>query len=178
MKRKTLYFKFNPQNRRPLRVPMTEKEFLALKNLPDRWFISFGKYVLEVTKAEYDKYYKEYEHERYCKLNASGKVVHNLELDTFDPDYITVIDPFTRLAEPSVEDIVVEHLMEIFKTKRLHEAIDTLSPDDRQIIMMLFFMSKRQKDVAAELGITQQGVSKRLPGILRKLRDLLADLAE
>jgi RNA polymerase sigma factor (sigma-70 family) len=131
-----------------------------------------------VTKEEYNKYYKEYEHARYCRLNASRKVVHNLELDTFEPDYITAINPFTRLAEPSVEDIVVEHLMDAFKVKRLHEAMDTLTPGELDLINKLFFMNKRQKDVAAELGITQQGVSKRLSAILRKLRSLLGNLAE
>ena len=68
-----MYFEYNHEGKRPLRIPMTEEAFLKAKDEPDRWFINFGSCVLEVTKPEYDKYYKEKERSRYIRRNAAGR---------------------------------------------------------------------------------------------------------
>ncbi len=53
-----LYFAYNQEAKRPLRVQITEEEYIAALANPDRWFINFGNYVLEVSREEYVKYSK------------------------------------------------------------------------------------------------------------------------
>ncbi len=48
--------------------------------------------------------------------------------------------------------------------------LDELKPDDREIIIQHFFQNKSQKEIAAQLGIAQQAVSKRLIKAIDLLR--------
>lgn len=64
------------------------------------------------------------------------------------------------------EDAVI-HTEEI---RRLHQAMKMILPEERALILALFFEGKTEKEVAKRLGLTQQGVSWRLSTILKKLR--------
>ena len=78
----TLYYEYNREGTRPLRVPMTEEAFLRAKENPDRWFLDFGNCVLEVTKQEYDKYYKTRERSKYIRRNMEGRLDEQSTMDT------------------------------------------------------------------------------------------------
>jgi RNA polymerase sigma-70 factor (sigma-B/F/G subfamily) len=55
-------------------------------------------------------------------------------------------------------------------------ACQQLSPDDRQILYLRFFLMRTQEDVAAELGTSQMQVSRRLRRILTQLRGAIGDI--
>jgi RNA polymerase sigma-B factor len=56
----------------------------------------------------------------------------------------------------------------------LGPVVRQLSPRDRRIVYMRFFEDRSQKDIGAELGVTQMQVSRLLERILRDLRVRLA----
>ena len=171
------YFEYNREGKRPLRVPMTEEQFLAVKDLPDRWFINISGCVLEVSKAEYDDYHKEREHSNYCRRDKDRKVVHPVKLEELDTERLIAYSIFTLMEAQSLEESVEESLMQKVEIKRLYEALDELGADERSLIHAIYYCNQNQKTLAKKLGITQQGVSRRLSAVLKKLRSMLSDLA-
>ena len=68
--------------------------------------------------------------------------------------------------EESVEDIVL-HKLDVDK---LYAALSTLSSEEQTLIRALFFEERTERDVAAQLGISQPAVNKRKTKILNKLK--------
>jgi RNA polymerase sigma factor (sigma-70 family) len=56
---------------------------------------------------------------------------------------------------------------------RLASALDALPEADRRLIVQLFWEGRSEQELAAALGISQQGVNKRKGRIVGKLRSLL-----
>jgi RNA polymerase sporulation-specific sigma factor len=52
----------------------------------------------------------------------------------------------------------------------LKQALQNLSPDERQIILLRYFAEKSQSEVASELGMSQAQVSRKEARIIRQLR--------
>ena len=59
------------------------------------------------------------------------------------------------------------------KEEKLHEAIEQLSPSQKEIITMFFFEGKKQSEIAILLGITQGCVSRRLKTAKKNLKKFL-----
>ena len=70
-------------------------------------------------------------------------------------------------AAPSPEELTV-HSDEI---DRLCKAMKKLSPEEYTLIQAIFFENTTEETLAKQAGITQQGISKRLKAIYRKIRD-------
>ena len=105
------------------------------------------------------------------------KVVHPVKLDELDTDRLIAYSIFTWMGAQSLEESVEDSLMQKVEIKRLYEALDELSADERSLIHAIYYCNQNQKSLAKELGITQQGVSRRLSAVLKKLRSMLSDLA-
>ncbi len=178
MSKKVQYFEYNPEGSSPLRIPMTEEKFLEVKGLPDRWFIRLGNCVLEVSKEEYDKYYKEYEHSKYCRRDAAGNYVRPVKLDKSNPDHVRAFSLCMSCTSVSIEDVAIDHMMSRQRVKRLHEALEALDESERTLMMQVFFENQKQSDLAVSMGVTQQCISKRIKAILKKLEIMLADLKD
>ena len=166
------YFVFNKAASRPLRVPVTLAELRKARREPGRCFVDFGNCVLEVTKAQYEKFSKEDQHSRYLQrmaVHADATVsLNNLE------DVITYEMSIFGTSEPdSVEDTVMRCLMLAEARKHLKEAMGALEADDLHLIIKLHIRQEKQSQIAEDLGISQQTVSKRNQKILQKLRTLL-----
>lgn len=69
-------------------------------------------------------------------------------------------------AGPSPEDIVIWNE----EVDKLCEALKRLTPDEYELIHALFFERIPEHELAKQAGITQQGISKRLRKIYRKIR--------
>ncbi len=52
----------------------------------------------------------------------------------------------------------------------LKQALESLAPDERQIILLRYFAEKSQSEVAKELGISQAQISRKEARIIRQLR--------
>ncbi len=57
--------------------------------------------------------------------------------------------------------------------RRLHDALDQLDEDDRDMILMRHFEQLANQEVAAALGLTEAAASMRYLRAIRKLRDLM-----
>ncbi|MCL2343593.1 MAG: sigma-70 family RNA polymerase sigma factor [Firmicutes bacterium] len=55
----------------------------------------------------------------------------------------------------------------------LYDALATLTEDERKIIVDLFFVGKSEREVARDLGLTQNTVNYHKKRILEKLRKIL-----
>jgi RNA polymerase sigma factor (sigma-70 family) len=95
----------------------------------------------------------------------------------FDEHFSNLLIYSTQMTELPLEESVEESLMQKVDVKRLHEALNALSVDERSLIHAIYYCNQNQKTLAKELGITQQGVSRRLSAVLKKLRSMLTDLA-
>jgi len=68
-----------------------------------------------------------------------------------------------------VDEIVADKML----LDELYAALDELTDDERGLIDALYFDDKSERDVAAEIGLSQKAVNKRRHRILDKLRDLM-----
>ena len=76
----------------------------------------------------------------------------------------------------TTDDTDIEKIMqdkELLET--LYIALDDLNDDDRSLIDDLFYHNKSERQVAAELGLSQFGVNKRKHKVLEKLYKILKD---
>ncbi len=166
------YYVFNKTASHPIRVPVTLSEYRKAKREPDRWFLDFGNCVLEVTKTQYEKYYKEDQHSRYLqRVAAHTDPVQSLskleEVITYEMSIFGSAEPV------SVEEQVIERLMMTEATKHLKEAMKLLAADELCMVIKLHIRQEKQSDLADALGISQQTVSRRNQKILQKLREML-----
>lgn len=71
--------------------------------------------------------------------------------------------------QADVETIVLSRMMR----QQLHEAVQNLQEEEKYLIIQLFFADRSERELAAELGISQKAVNKRRHKILAKLRKIL-----
>lgn len=86
-------------------------------------------------------------------------------------------DSYERLQEmaiqfPEEDDSVEDQILQKMEFEQLHKAILTLSEEERWLIQQLYFEERTEREVAAELGLSQKAVNKRRKKILEKLRKL------
>jgi RNA polymerase sigma factor (sigma-70 family) len=70
---------------------------------------------------------------------------------------------------------VIEAYEEAQLLKCLHEALQTLTEQDRQLIQHIYCDCLTEREAAPILGISQQAVTKRKRKIVQKLRNSLID---
>jgi len=80
-----------------------------------------------------------------------------------------------QLASP--ED-VEQKILDDQRIVDLRQAVDRLPPEKRQIIQRHFFGDESVQDIAADLGLTRQGVYSREKAIFRELREKLTEPLE
>lgn len=71
--------------------------------------------------------------------------------------------------QADVETIVLSRMMR----QQLHEAIRDLQEEEQYLIIQIFYADRSERDLAAELGISQKAVNKRRHKILEKLKKFL-----
>ena len=163
------YYAYNPKDRGPRYIEITEEEYLKIKIQTDRWFISFGTCVLECEKAEYDDYYRHLEHYRYTLRNASRKRPDVLSMDAMEEEFPYETSVFSVHTEKSVEDEVMESM----RIEQISHALSRLPTDDAFLVREYLMKERTQSEIAQELKISQQAVSKRMIKILYKLKKML-----
>lgn len=86
-------------------------------------------------------------------------------------------DSYERLQEmavqfPEEDDSVEDQILQKLELERLHKAILILSKEEQWLIHELYFEERTEREVAAELGLSQKAVNKRRQKVLEKLRKL------
>lgn len=72
----------------------------------------------------------------------------------------------------SAEDLAIRN----FQAQQLHKALSVLSEDERYLINQLYFQEKTERQLAAQLGVSQNTINKRRQRILERLRGLLKNI--
>ena len=95
---------------------------------------------------------------------------------------VTVIpsreDSYERLAERAVQfagevPSTEEQVLRRMESEQLHKALSFLSDYERYLIRQIYFEERTERDLAEELGCSQNAVNKRKQRILEKLRGLI-----
>ena len=105
-----------------------------------------GTIVLELDREEYNDNHRETR--RHCSLDA-------LNLD--DALLPSDADVFEAVADAEVK-------------RNLYQAIEKLSPQQRELIWRVYFQGEHPADIARELGVSKTAIHNRLQRIFCQLR--------
>lgn len=121
--------------------------------------------VVTVSREVYQAYYRE---ERRGKT-LNEKDIRNgmVSIDAMDTGETLGIEMLPDTESPSVEDAAI---VAIFK-KKLRQAIDELAPEDRKLIISLYFKGISERQLSVRLGVPQTTISYRKQKALDFLRD-------
>ena len=83
---------------------------------------------------------------------------------------------FENFREFRIENSVEKEVISKLFTEKLYECLNLLSASDRQLIEMLFFEGKTERECAAYYGISQKNINKKKMRILCDLHKLLESI--
>ena len=132
----------------------------------DKLFLPLYGSLMEVSKEDYEEYYRQRNRQIYIDRRASrnGDVSYNaLTTDEFNGEDILIAE------QPDVCDTVVESIM----TDKLREAILKLTDEEQLLIYRHYYAGISGTDLAEIYGVSQQAISKRIAKIRAKLKNLL-----
>jgi RNA polymerase sigma-70 factor (ECF subfamily) len=112
-------------------------------------------------------------HRRHLGIQArdAGREVHLLDRPVPQASSAALAAQLLgRDTRPSVAAIRAE------RQQRLQEALNSMDPVDREVLVLRHFEELTSAEVARELGIQESAASKRYIRALRKLKDVLAAL--
>lgn len=125
----------------------------------------YGNYY-EVPKETYQKLKKNYDHAKLLKEYESEVTVLSLDAVTSGEHTLEEIlpDPEVNVEETAVHNVLLASM----RTAR-----NSLSPDEKLLLELLFDQSKSQDEVSKITGIPQRTISYRLEKILDKMRKIM-----
>ena len=139
--------------------------------LPDfrKMYPEASEEVIEVLKeTERKMQYQEYDlKEEQTIVDAKNHRV--TVLSSREDSYERLVDMSIQFAEESTEEQVFQRM----ELEQLHRALSSLSDEERYLIQKIFFNERTERDLAEELGCSQNAVNKRKQRILDKLRRFL-----
>jgi RNA polymerase sigma factor (sigma-70 family) len=98
-----------------------------------------------------------------CRLCDKDRKSRALSLERFHEDGFDIPDKI------DMAEFVADKLL----AETLETALSALEPDNLRIVKMLFFEDMSEREVAANIGLSQKGVNKRKAKILAQLREHL-----
>lgn len=132
----------------------------------DKLFLPLYGRLMEVSKEDYEEYYRQRNRQIYIDRRASrnGDVSYNaLTTDEFNGEDILIAE------QPDVCDTVVESIM----TDKLKEAILKLTDEEQLLIYRHYYADIPGTELTEIYGVSQQAISKRIAKIRVKLKNLL-----
>ena len=132
----------------------------------DKLFLPLYGSLMEVSKEDYEEYYRQRNRQIYIDRRASrnGDVSYNaLTADEFNGEDILIAE------QPDVCDTVVESII----TDKLKEAILKLTDEEQLLIYRHYYADIPGTELAEIYGVSQQAISKRIAKIRVKLKNLL-----
>ena len=132
----------------------------------DKLFLPLYGSLMEVSKEDYEEYYRQRNRQIYIDRRASrnGDVSYNaLTTDEFNGEDILIAE------QPDVCDTVVESIM----TDKLKEAILKLTDEEQLLIYRHYYADIPGTELAEIYGVSQQAISKRIAKIREKLKNFL-----
>lgn len=140
------------------------------------YYYKFGKFV-EVSKEVYEALIKSDNKIRYMEKDLkqeklivkkdSALIIKPSREDSLE----RLLDKCHQFADDTVnvEETVITKCM----IEQIHECLPLLSEDEQELIKILFFDSKSERQWSAETGIPRKTISYRKQKVLDKLKELL-----
>ena len=133
-----------------------------------------NKEVLDVLKVtERKMQYQEYDlkTEKFIVDSENNKVT---VIPSREDSYERLLDIGVQFEEkaPGVE----EQMLGRMEAEQLHKVLSFLSADEQYLIQEIYFHERTERDLAKELGYSQNAINKRKKRILDKLRRLMENL--
>lgn len=141
-----------------------------MKENRKNYYLFVGDKKVDVTEKIYKEYWSETNRENYLKrLDRKNKLSYFSEFAIEEKDR-TIEE---RFADKSID---IEKLVAVkMQIAALHEALNKLNPEERELIQALFFQEIPQRDLAKKLNISQGAVFRRKEKTLKKLKEFLID---
>jgi RNA polymerase sigma factor (sigma-70 family) len=150
-----------------MRKEYKEREFFTYKN-------EYGdSFVIECTKEEIKKLRKEKNHTQYVKRKKKENGVLEISLNTListDEKELEMTD--VLIDENSNTEEYIEKKEEY---ENLHNALELLDKDERELIYLLFFAEKplTERQLAEKLNVSQSAINQKKIKILKKIKKFL-----
>ena len=129
-------------------------------------FIALHGMIMEVSLKDYIAFYRARRRQKYLAEAAAER--GDVSYDALTTD------------EFNGEDVLVDHSEDIaealtwqFTLDKLRLIISILPEDEKELIKAHFYENKTQTEIAEQLGISQQAVSKRIAKICAKIKNLI-----
>lgn len=133
----------------------------------DTYVIYIKNQAVNVSEEVYREYWKSIEHERYLTKQIRNTWVYldhlfdEYESNTLEVKLLEDLDPTRN------EALKMERYEELYK------AINTLTDDEKDLLIAIYYLEITQTDYAIKKGLSQQSISKKHDKIIKKLRNMI-----
>lgn len=136
------------------------------KSYVDKFFLPLHGMLMEVTEQTYREYYRDKRRQKY--IDERSKLNGDVSYNALDTDEMLGEDVFAD-TKTDVEAEVINKMT----VAELRKAFLLLSPDERELIKILFIGGVTERKASEMYGVSQVAIHKRKNRILAKLKDFL-----
>ena len=136
------------------------------KSYMDKFFLPLHGMLMEVTEQTYREYYRDKRRQKY--VDERSKLNGDVSYNALDTDETLGEDVFAD-TKTDVEAEVINKMT----VAELRKAFLLLSPDERELIKILFIDGVTERKASEMYGVSQVAIHKRKNRILAKLKDFL-----
>ena len=151
------------------------------------WHLTIENQILEVTEEVYRAYkqplwaeHKRQEREKRCVISNGKGGTKRCTADCSVCDKqrtgsVLSLDKFTDEGFDVSDDInIADILLDKMLLEELYEALQELDPKNR-LIMELFSIGKSEREISANVGLSQKTINKRKTKLFQQLKERLKD---
>ena len=136
------------------------------KSYMDKFFLPLHGMLMEVTEETYRDYYRDKRRQRY--IDERSRLNGDVSYNALDTDETLGEDVFAD-EKTDVEAEVINKMT----VAELRKAFLLLSPDERELIKILFIDGVTERKASEIYGVSQVAIHKRKNKILAKLKEFL-----
>lgn len=136
------------------------------KSYMEKFFLPLHGMLMEVTEQTYREYYRDKRRQKY--VDERSKLNGDVSYNALDTDETLGEDVFAD-TKTDVEAEVINKMT----VAELRRAFLLLSPDERELIKILFIDGVTERKASEMYGVSQVAIHKRKNRILAKLKDFL-----
>ena len=132
----------------------------------DRRFLPLHGMLMEVPEDAYKAFYKKKRRQKYLKerSNDNGDFSYDmLTTDDFNGEDI-LVDTVSDTAGQAEANVLVD---------KLRQAVAQLTENERLLLQMVYDRQLTERNIAAQLGVSQNAINKQKAHILTKLKKFL-----
>lgn len=161
------------ENGRYIEVPLSEVSEKGKKKekYKDRFFYPFGEYLLELTEDDWHFFYSFSEEEKELRKKIRRKKIAIFSIEALQLASSQADEGLDVIKDASV-DVEEQAIISYFLSK-LRVAISELTPEERQLIELIYVQGLSEQQAAEILKKSQSTINKRKLRILSKLLKML-----